>query len=264
MMQSLEFLRAWRERARRWEGQLPEPERLPPAAEAEAALNRGEPLINLVEPPIDPDRFAAMLTELAALYAEGRDEARPLAEGLAAASPAQRRELAETLLSGGDAAAWADRLGVEEDMLLALGGLALQPFMARFARALRSIAPLRGWRRIQCPVCGAAPDLCRIDPDNIRHLHCPQCDTQWEHHRLTCAVCGTDDVRQVSILTLAELEPWRVEVCDRCGGYIKTLDQRHGGHLAMPQIDLYLEDARTLQLDLLAEQEGYRRGGRAQ
>ncbi|HLN65409.1 MAG TPA: formate dehydrogenase accessory protein FdhE, partial [Symbiobacteriaceae bacterium] len=60
------------------------------------------------------------------------------------------------------------------------------------------------------------------------------------------------------------LEPWRVEVCEDCGGYIKTLDQRHGGHLAMPKVDLFLEDARTLTLNLLAEEEGYRRGGRKQ
>ncbi|WP_374711971.1 formate dehydrogenase accessory protein FdhE [Symbiobacterium terraclitae] len=262
-MQSLEFLAAWRERARRWQEQLPEPAPLPSSAEAEAALVRGEPLVHLVDPPVDPDRFAALLTELAALYAEGRTEARPLADGLAAAPAAEQRALAEALLDGDDVTAWAARYGVEEDMLLALGGLVLQPFMASFARALRRVAPLHLWRRTRCPVCGAAPDLCRIDSDNIRHLHCPRCDTQWEHHRLTCAVCGTDDVKQVSILTLAGLEPWRVEVCDLCGGYIKTLDQRHGGHLAMPRVDLYLEDARTLQLDLLAEQEGYRRGGRA-
>jgi len=263
-MQSLEFLRAWRERVRALEEQLPGPARLPAAAEAEAALSRGEPLISLVEPPIDPDRFAALLADLAALYAESRAEARALAAGLAELPPEGRRDLAQALLRDVDSAAWAARLGADDDLLLTLGCLALQPFMARFARAVREIAPLQGWRRIQCPVCDAAPDLCRIDPDNIRYLHCPQCDTQWEHHRLTCAVCGTDDVRQVSILTLAGLEPWRVEVCDRCGGYIKTLDQRHGGHLAMPRVDLYLEDARTLQLDLLAEQEGYRRGGRAQ
>jgi FdhE protein len=263
-MQSLEFLRAWRERARALEAELPGPDRLPAPEEAEAALSRGEPLITLVEPPIDPERFAAVLAELASLYAAGRAEARPLAEGLAALPPDERRTLAEALVHGGDVAGWAARLGADESLLLTLAALALQPFMARFARAVRAVAPLHSWRRIHCPVCGAAADLCRIDPDNYRHLHCPQCDTQWEHHRLTCAVCGSDDVRRVSILTLAEQEPWRVEVCDRCGGYIKTLDQRHGGHLAMPHIDLYLEDARTLQLDLLAEQEGYRRGGRAQ
>lgn len=263
-MRSLEFLRAWRERARAWEAELPGPERLPGREEAEAALSRGEPLITLVEPPIDPDRYAAVLAELAGLYAQSQPEARPLADGLAALPPAERRELAEALVRRGDAAAWAARLGATEDLLLTLGSLALQPFMARFARAVRAAAPLNGWRRIQCPVCGSPADLCRIDPDNYRYLHCPQCDTQWEHHRLTCAVCGTDDVRQVSILTLADLEPWRVEVCDRCGGYIKTLDQRHGGHLAMPNVDLYLEDARTLPLDLLAEREGYRRGGRVQ
>lgn len=263
-MQSLEFLRIWRERVHAWQAQLPPPAELPTAAEAEAALLKGEPLITLVHPVIEPDRFAALLTDLAALYAESRPEARALAEGLAEAPQAERYELAVALLDGADPTPWAERYQVEADLLLALAGLVLQPFMGSFAKALAGLAPLNVWRRNQCPVCGSAPDLCRIDPDNIRHLHCPQCDTQWEHQRLTCAVCGTDDARKVRILTLADLEPWRVEICDGCGGYIKTLDQRHGGHLAMPRVDLYLEDARTLQLDLLAEQEGYRRGGRVQ
>lgn len=261
-MQSLEFLRTWREHARKWQAQVAAPTSTPATVAIEGAFLTGEPLITLVDPVIEPDLFAQVLTDLAGLYAATRPESKPLADALARASAAERSGLAASLLAGEGPGEW--EAGVSADLLLTLAGLALQPFMARFAQAVTAGAPLQMWRRNHCPVCGSAADVCRIDPDNLRYLHCPQCDTQWEHHRLTCVNCDTDDIKQVKILTVEEMEPWRVEVCDACGGYTKTLDQRHGGHLAMPRVDLYLEDARTLQLDVLAEQEGYRRGGRAQ
>ncbi|MFZ5816963.1 MAG: formate dehydrogenase accessory protein FdhE [Bacillota bacterium] len=265
-MQSLEFLRTWRERTRKWQERVPAPSPLPSDVAMEGAFLTGEPLITLVEPVIDPDLFADVLSDLTSLYAQTRPEVGPVVGALARSSPAERRALAEALLAGHGPGEWADRHGLSTaaETLLTLAGLALQPFMARFAAAVTAHAPLAMWRQNFCPVCGTQPDVCRIDPDNLRFLHCPQCDTQWEHHRLTCANCDSDDVKKVHLLTLESLEPWRVELCEVCGGYIKTLDQRHGGLLAMPKVDLYLEDARTLQLDLLAEQEGYRRGGRAQ
>ncbi len=190
----------------------------------EAALRAGDPLVSVVPPELPEVLFGEVLAEL------------------------------RTLL---------ERFGgaFDEDTLK---GLAIQPFMAAHAAVLAEAVPLATWRQNYCPICGSTADVCRIDPDNMRHLHCPTCDTQWEHYRLTCTTCGTDDIKKVNLLTLETLEPWRAEVCDACGGYIKTLDQRHGGLLAMPKVDLFLEDARTLQLDLLAEQEGYRRGGRVQ
>lgn len=259
-MQSIEFLSAWRERARSWQERLPAPTPLPSGTVAEHALLAGEPLISLVDPLIEPAPFAQVLAELAGLYPQGSD----LAAALAQASAEERIAVAQSLLAGEGPGDWAAQHEIKPDLLLTLAGLALQPFMARFGQAVADLAPLGIWRQNFCPVCGSAPDVCRIDPDNRRHLHCPQCDTQWEHHRLTCVTCDTDDVKQVKILSMDTMEPWRVEVCDLCGGYVKTLDQRHGGHLAMPRVDLYLEDARTLPLDLLAEEKGYRRGGRAQ
>lgn len=266
-MQSYEFLKAWRERARSWQAQTPAPEALPSDTAAEGALLAGEPLVTLAEPVLPAELFAAALADLAGLLAEYQPpEAtapRALAESVRRAAPAEQEALTEAVRNG-NVAEWAARRGVDGALLTTLAGLALQPFMSRFAEALAADAPLGLWRRNYCPVCGSPADVCRIDPDNIRYLHCPRCDTQWEHHRLTCVNCDTDDIKKVNILTVETLEPWRVEVCDVCGGYTKSLDQRHGGHLALPKVDLFLEDARTLALDLLAEQEGYRRGGRVQ
>jgi FdhE protein len=268
---SYEFIKAWRERARAWQAKVPAPREVPPEAAAEQALLAGEPLVTLADPVIPAGMFGDVVAELAELLAQyrsgsGAEEAQVLGRVVRAADADDREALVQAVLTGSGSGleAWAERHDASGALLITVASMAVQPFMARFAEAVSEVAPLGLWRAHYCPVCGGQADVCRIDPENLRHLHCPQCDTQWEHHRLTCANCDTDDIKKVNILTVESLEPWRVEVCDVCGGYTKTLDQRHGGHLAMPRVDLFVEDARTLPLDVLAEQEGYRRGGRAQ
>ena len=49
--------------------------------------------------------------------------------------------------------------------------------------------------------------------------------------------------------------PFRVDVCDKCKKYIKTIDERK-----MPEnkiLDFSLENINTLYLDILAQKEGY-------
>lgn len=268
-MQSVAFVRAWRDQAREWQGRAPA---LPPfvdTARIEAALASGDPAVAVVEPPVPPDQYAGALAQVAELLARHRPPAAAQALALAAAvrgsGPTAQAQLVQAALAGhpGALAGWAAQHGAPGDLLAALAPLALQPFMARFAAQVRSACPLYGWRAPYCPVCGREPDVARVDPDNLRFLHCGLCDTEWQTYRLSCAWCDTDDAKQVQILTAAELEPWRVDLCNACGGYIKTLDQRHGGLLALPGVDLFVEDARTLALDLLAQERGYRRGGRA-
>jgi FdhE protein len=263
-VQSDEFLKAWREKARAWQAQVPATDR-PDESAIEGALSAGHPLITLAEPALPPELFAEVAADLAGLLAAYRADHGPgrIAAALRAAGPDEAEALVRGVFTG-NVGAWAEAHDLPADLLTTVASLALQPFMARFAASVAADAPLIMWRRNRCPICGGAADVCRIDPDNLRYLHCPQCDAQWEHHRLTCANCDTDDIKKVTLLTVQTMEPWRVELCDVCGGYTKSLDQRHGGHLAMPRIDLFLEDARTLSLDILAEERGYRREGRMQ
>jgi FdhE protein len=268
-MQSYEFLKTWRERARTWQAKVPAPAAMPSDVAMEGAVLAGDPLVTLVQPVLPADLFAGAVADVAGLlaaYRTGAEAQAPtaIAAAVSGASADDRTALVAAVLTEGGVPAWAAAHQVDPTLLGTVAGLALQPFMARFAEAVTAEAPLGMWRRNYCPTCGSPADVCRIDTDNIRMLHCPTCDTQWEHHRLTCVNCDTEDTQKVNILTVETLEPWRVEVCEVCGGYTKSLDQRHGGHLAMPRVDLFLEDARTLALDVLAEQEGYRRGGRVQ
>jgi FdhE protein len=59
----------------------------------------------------------------------------------------------------------------------------------------------------------------------------------------------------LGILRLGDADVRWVETCERCKGYIKTVDERKlpEGELVFPVV----EEAATLHLDLLAEREGY-------
>ncbi|MFO7173535.1 MAG: formate dehydrogenase accessory protein FdhE [Bacillota bacterium] len=269
-MQSVEFLRAWRQKAREWQERLQEPAVVVDAGKLAEALAEGRPLTEAVPPEVPGDLLAAVLADVAELLAAHRPAARPevdrLLGALAGADRAAQDSLAAAALSGLGVPVeeWARQHVAPEGLLLPLVNLALQPFMARYARAMGRMVSWSGWRHNYCPVCGREPDVARIDPDNLRYLHCGLCDTQWQTHRLACVWCETDDAKKLQVLTVADLEPFRLDVCDACGGYIKTLDQRHGGLLALPSVDLFVEDARTRKLDLVAAEQGYRRGGRVQ
>lgn len=269
-MASYPFLKAWRARARDWQQRVPPPPRPITRDALGGALAGGQPLVSVVQPAVPLDLFAEVLADLIRLL-EGAGssvagEVTGLSRAVAAAGPAELASLAEAGLAADDdgLARWAANHGLRPDVVATVAGLALQPFLTRLAAGLADAVSFGGWRRNYCPVCGRRPDVARVDPDNIRFLHCGQCDAQWPHHRTACVWCETDDAKRMRIVTAAELEPWRADVCDACGGYVKTLDQRHGGVLAPATVDLFLEDARTLSLDLIAREQGYRRGGSPQ
>lgn len=267
-MQSLEFLQAWRKRTGAWQEKAPAAPAIIAKEWLEEALQQGEPLLLAVQPQVPPNLFADALLDVAGLLQEHRPDPAlaALAGAVLQAGLPERQALALATLAGDGAAlqGWAEAAGLRAELLLTLAPLALQPFLQRYAAGLQQAVSLLLWRQPFCPICGREPDVARIDPDNLRHLHCAQCGTQWQYHRLSCVWCGGENPKQQQILQAAQWEPWRLDVCEACGGYLKSLDQRHGGLLARPGVDLFLEDARTRALDLLARQRGYGRGGRKQ
>ncbi|HBR22045.1 MAG TPA: hypothetical protein DD713_05685, partial [Nitrospiraceae bacterium] len=56
--------------------------------------------------------------------------------------------------------------------------------------------------------------------------------------------------------TEADGKGYRVDVCEECKKYIKTIDLRELKEEVTPLI----EDIGTLHLDIIAEKEGYKRG----
>ena len=76
--------------------------------------------------------------------------------------------------------------------------------------------------------------------------------------RLKCPSCGNDDHETLKYFyTESEGTANRIDVCDKCKRYIKTVDTREISGEIIPIV----EDMGTLYLDVLAQKEGYLRGG---
>ncbi len=136
-----------------------------------------------------------------------------------------------------------------------------QTILQLYANQLKSKVDQENWLRGDCPVCGSPPAMERLRrEDGKKVLWCGLCGTQWHYLRVKCPFCGTDDHNSLRYFVVEETptsdkSAFRVDVCDRCKGYIKTLDERK-----LPESeksDLSLENQGTLFLDVLAQRDGY-------
>jgi FdhE protein len=129
----------------------------------------------------------------------------------------------------------------------------LQPF-AEFCCA-QSTLQLEGYTSRLCPFCSRKPavGILRQQGDGGRRsLLCGFCLTEWEFRRLICPGCGQEDHAKLPIYTAEELPHIRVECCDACQTYIKTVDLTRNG-LADPLVD----ELASVPLNLWAQEHGY-------
>jgi FdhE protein len=113
------------------------------------------------------------------------------------------------------------------------------------------------WARGYCPLCGAWPALAEERGlERTRRLRCARCGLAWWTSCLRCPFCGTTDhARLGSLRSASATETQRVETCDACQRYLKTVVV-----LApiAPQ-DVAVVDLATVPLDLAAVAHGYGR-----
>ncbi|MGC2197505.1 MAG: formate dehydrogenase accessory protein FdhE [Terriglobales bacterium] len=129
----------------------------------------------------------------------------------------------------------------------------LQPY-AEFVR-LHSEIQWDGYTRALCPFCGRKPGLgvLRQQGDGgSRSLICSFCLAEWQFRRILCPGCGEEDHAKLPVFTAAELEHVRIECCDTCKSYLKTVDLTKNG-LAEPMVD----EIAAVPLDLWAQERGY-------
>ena len=88
----------------------------------------------------------------------------------------------------------------------------------------------------------------------MRYSLCSYCGCQWRIDRLSCSVCGGKEQGALHYFYGEGEDACRIDLCDACHHYIKTIDYRN-----LEESDPCLEDLATLHLDLLAAQKGYRR-----
>jgi FdhE protein len=137
----------------------------------------------------------------------------------------------------------------------------LQPYAEAVAIARREALGLQpdqsGRLPSRCPVCSGLPCLGILRPEGQgakRMLLCGRCLTEWEYLRVVCASCTEETFDALPVYTADPFPHVRIEACDSCTRYLKTIDLTKDGH-AVPVVD----DIASLTLDLWANGQGYRR-----
>jgi FdhE protein len=106
-----------------------------------------------------------------------------------------------------------------------------------------------------CPLCGGRPIVGVLRPQGDgakKSLVCMLCAHEWPFRRIYCPACGEEREPQMAFYSAPEIAHVRVDVCDTCHTYIKSIDLTKTG-LPVPVVD----ELATIPLDLWAREHGY-------
>jgi len=173
--------------------------------------------------------------------------------------PARLAEVAREL-RGTQREAWAQLLDTSwnrtESPTIAEEFLAralLQPY-AEFLRSRHNFTT-DGYAQRLCPFCGrkAGLGVLRQQGDGARRaLVCSFCLAEWDFRRLVCPGCGEENDSKLPVFNANDFDYIRIEGCDSCKTYIKTVDLTKNG-MAEPMVD----EMAAAPLDLWAQERGY-------
>jgi FdhE protein len=159
----------------------------------------------------------------------------------------------------------ASHRGLASDLLWLVAELAVSPF----AHALQQMllcphgqwlpdtalgAALDEWPHGYCPMCGSWPAIVE-SLSGVRVLRCSFCALAWSLPTVACLYCGEGGSRFVESSPDPERPDRRLEVCGSCRSYVKTIDVTEPSPFPL----LAIADLETMDLDVLAMQQGYQR-----
>lgn len=133
----------------------------------------------------------------------------------------------------------------------------LKPWVELLASERRP--PVRDRRAGSCPFCGGFPWVSARQtlPGShgaARTLVCALCAGSWEFVRIRCASCGEAEPEKLPTFQDPANEAVRIEGCDTCKRYLKSIDLSLDAR-PIPEVD----DLASLALDLWAVEQGYER-----
>jgi formate dehydrogenase accessory protein FdhE len=129
----------------------------------------------------------------------------------------------------------------------------LQPY-AELLR-LRVEMTFDGYNHALCPFCSRKAGLGVLRPQGDggqRSLVCSFCLAEWAFRRILCPGCGEENNVKLPVYTASDFDYVRVECCDTCKTYIKSVDLTKNG-LAEPVVD----EMAAAPLDIWAQEQGY-------
>ena len=131
----------------------------------------------------------------------------------------------------------------------------LQPYAA-FLAARTVVPPVQTASRV-CPLCGARPLLGVLRPEGDggkRCLVCSFCNYEWDFRRIFCPACGEEEEKKLPVYVAEQFPHIRVEACDTCKFFLRTIDLTKDGN-AVPLVD----DLAAIPLTLWAHEHAYSR-----
>jgi FdhE protein len=149
-----------------------------------------------------------------------------------------------------DASEFQPALG-KADALLAW--LFLQPYAENLADHNEPTTPPGVLAR--CPFCSGKPQVGAVRQEGggaRRFLICSVCSTEWAYGQISCPACGEEVEDKLAIYAAGQFNHVRVEACNTCLRYIKTVDLTKNG-LAVPVVD----ELASIPLNHWAFEHGY-------
>lgn len=149
---------------------------------------------------------------------------------------------------------WHGRRPAREDYL---SRAMLRPWVETL-RAL-AVQPDRAHPAGHCPFCGGAASVgCRRGGTGAegaaRSLVCAQCGLEWIFPRIRCPACNEQDPHKLPVFTSEAHGNVRIEACETCRRYVKSIDLSLDAR-PMPEVD----DLASIALDLWAVEQGFTR-----
>ena len=131
-------------------------------------------------------------------------------------------------------------------------GESLPPEEAFVARTL--LEP-HAARLDRCPWCERKAQVAILRPEGHgakRALACGLCSREYAFPRVECPACGEREFEKLPVYSATEFPHIRVDACDTCRKYVKTVDLTKNG-LAVPVVD----ELAAVPLDLWASDHNY-------
>jgi FdhE protein len=165
-----------------------------------------------------------------------------------------RKEFDASKVAAGEAVRMETGAESSDEGLRRFAALAfLQPYAEYLAYRVDLPAP--DARRPVCPSCGSKPLVGVLRPEGEgakRSLICSFCGTEWDYLRIACPACEESRDDKMCVYTAAKFELVRVDACETCKAYIKTVDLTKNGR-AIPEVD----ELAAIPLTLWADEQGY-------
>lgn len=215
-------------------------------------LFTGRPLLSCQDFPCDMEQALSLFPKLIDLLTECGGEAALAAQGLHAALAVGEIDARAAMNARlREAPARPPRA------LDFVATSALAPSLALAAEHLAKLLPENmPYEHGHCPLCGSQPYISLLrGSEGRRNAVCSFCAHEYRIRRITCAYCDEGEQERLKLFRVEAYPGVRVDVCDTCKTYIKTLDYREQDQDRLQPLD----DLATIALDILAQQQGYAR-----